>query len=144
MPEETTSLLASMPAGSTFHDLLQSFLERCKPATTGFSREVEEMLGVIHKELFEPSFSVETLKARCRIRDNNVSSRFRLATGIPLKAYMQHLRMEAAGLLLREHSAAVVDISTAIGFSHPQGFYRLFQKHYRCTPAEYRRRSMDS
>lgn len=141
MSLEEPLLSPSMPAGSTLHDVLQRFLRARKPEPGRFPREVEEMLAIIHESLFETQFSVKVLKARCRITDNNVSSRFRQKTGVPLKAYMQGLRMEAATKLLREDSAAIVDIATAVGFSYPQTFYRVFQKHYDCTPAEYRRRS---
>lgn len=141
MSSERPILSESRPGGSTLHDVLQRFLLTRKPPPGRFPREVDEMLAIIHESLFEPQFSVKVLKARCRITDNNVSSRFRLQTGIPLKAYMQVLRMEAATKLLKEHSSAIVDIATAIGFSYPQAFYRVFQKHYECTPAEYRRRS---
>ncbi len=131
--------------GTTAHADLDEALRRFRteqgPEKGQFPREVDEILAVVHDRLFEPDLSVEALRERCRITDNNVSSRFRFATGLTIKGYIQALRMEAAAMLLREHSSAVVDISHAIGFNYPQTFYRAFQSCFQCTPSAYRERA---
>ncbi len=133
------------PGGATAHaDLdqaLQAFLDEHGLERGQFPREVDEILAVVHDQLFEPELSVEALKERCRITDNNVSSRFRFATGQSIKSYIQSLRMAAAAMLLREHSSAIVDISHAVGFNYPQTFYRVFRSCFQCTPSVYRERA---
>jgi AraC-like DNA-binding protein len=104
------------------------------------SEELQSVLDCIHGHVFEPDLNVKTLKARCQIRDNNVSSRFRYTLGIGIKEYIESLRMEAAMLLLREEGLPVFHVAKAVGYAYEETFYRAFRRHFGCTPARHRRR----
>lgn len=121
---------------------LERFLQNRRPEDRGMPGEVKTLLHHIHDRLFDPDLSVKTLRSRCRLRDNNVSSRFRWLTGMTIKECIESLRMEAAAQLLRRSASPVFDIALSVGYSHPQTFYRAFEKTYECTPAIYRQRSM--
>jgi AraC-like DNA-binding protein len=113
-----------------------------RPAPSqGISRQVRKLLECIHTNLFDPNVSVKTLKARCGLRDNNVSCRFRCETGIYLHAYIAALRLEAATILLRRPELTVIEIAQLVGYYHLQTFYRAFKGRFRCTPAAFRRRA---
>ena len=104
--------------------------------------EIQVVLGYIHDNLFAADLSVKVLKSRCHIRDNNVSSRFRRAMGITIKDYIDSMRMEAAGMLLAHPSRiGVFDVAFSVGYEHPQTFYRVFHRKFKCTPAVYRKTS---
>jgi AraC-like DNA-binding protein len=102
-------------------------------------REIREVLAHIHQNLFDLRLNVRHLKSCCRIRDNNVSSRFRYLMGMTIKQYVEILRMEAASRLLRKEEIGILDVSVSVGYHNLQTFYRAFERYYGCTPASYRR-----
>lgn len=100
--------------------------------------EVQSLLDSIHRDPFDSNLNVKQLKARCRVRDNNVSSRFRRALGVTVKGYIEKLRMQAACHLLAFDSVTVFDIALSVGYYHPQTFYNVFRRRLGCTPSAYR------
>ncbi|HYU36044.1 MAG TPA: helix-turn-helix domain-containing protein [Thermoanaerobaculia bacterium] len=97
------------------------------------SREIREVLEHIHANLFDPDLNVQSIKRRCRIRDNNISCRFRHVLGITLKEYIETLRLNAA-LRLLEKRFPVFDVAMAVGYLYPQTFYRAFHRKFDRTP----------
>lgn len=120
---------------------LESFRSARQPDEKELSREVREVLGYIHRNLFDSDLNVQAIKARCRIRDNNISCRFRYQMGTTIKEYIESLRMEAARLLLEQQDVGVFDVAQSVGYYHLQTFYRAFQRQFECTPAAFRERS---
>ena len=118
--------------------ILEDFRLEHRPKDRDFPRVICEILDHINKTLFDSSLNVRSLKLHCRIRDNNISSRFRYVTGVTIKGYIEELRLEAAEFLLCERAISIFDVAASVGYSHPQTFYRAFQRKYGCTPAEYR------
>lgn len=98
------------------------------------SRELREVLEHIHTHLFDPDLNVQSLKTRCRIRDNNISCRFRHVLGITIKEYIETLRLNAA-LRLLEKQIPVFDVAMAVGYLYPQTFYRAFHRKFDRPPA---------
>ena len=125
--------------GRVAHEL-KAFQEEVWPLAQELPTEAQGMARCIHENLFDPDLSVKTLRARCGIRDNNASSRFRWTTGKTIREYIESLRMEAASLLLTKCDCAIFDIALSVGYNHPQTFYRAFERTFDCTPAVYRQR----
>lgn len=113
---------------------LDRFREDICPSSASLPREMREVLAHVHCHLFDPDLNVQTIKDRCRIRDNNVSCRFRRVMGITIKEYIESLRLEAAIRLL-EKRVPVFDVAISVGYDYPQTFYRAFQRRFDCTPA---------
>ncbi len=133
--------LAVMPQSQVAFHELEPFRVVNPLQTMKLSPEMLKVLHHIHENLFDAGLNVETLKFRCRIRDNNVSSRFRHVMGVTIKKYIESLRMQAAALLLQQRRRlGVFDVAHAVGYYHLQTFYNAFQRQYACTPASYRRR----
>lgn len=53
-------------------------------------------------------------------------------------SYINHLRVQYAGILLNETSIPITQIQRESGFASKTTFYKCFQEHYGCTPHEYR------
>ena len=124
------------------HSLLEQYLEQEKPQLDQHSREIRELVTCIHGNLFEPGLNVKMVRELCRIRDNNISSRFRRAMGRGIKAYIDNHRMVAAGILLRKTQWSIFDIAMEVGYSHVETFYQVFHRQYGCTPGSYRESGM--
>ncbi len=119
---------------------LRGFRQTHPPPIESVSSQVRTLLNQIHQGLFDASLNVKTLKSRCRIRNNNISCYFKLETGTSIRNYIESLRLEAASLLLQDGARSVFEVAQAIGYSHPQSFYRAFTRHFHCTPGAARRR----
>jgi AraC-like DNA-binding protein len=100
------------------------------PDPAPFSRPVRDLLTAIHASACDPTLSVQALKFRCRLRDNNISSRFRHEVGVPLKQYIDDLRLDIACELLRTGWASVTDAADAVGYVYVQTFYRAFKRRF--------------
>jgi AraC-like DNA-binding protein len=122
------------------HPLLAHYAEAEKPELDDLSRELRELIECIHQDLFEPGLNVKTVRQRCRIRDNNISSRFRRSFGRGIKAYIDGHRMAAACMLLTETKMAIFDIAMGVGYNHVETFYQVFHRSFDCTPGQYRQR----
>lgn len=118
---------------------LRAFSHQLRPPTQHLSRELREVLDCVHEHLFDTGLSVKTVKVRCGIRTNNISSRFRWRMGIGLRDYIEARRMEAADHLLRTTDIGIFDLAMSLGYEHETTFYRAFQRHFACTPSARRR-----
>lgn len=123
---------------------LQRFHLAHAPSTHGTSCHVRDLLHAIHETLFDPRLNVRLLKSRCRIRDNNVAYHFRDETGVSIKEYIEDLRIEAAGGLLRGGTCNNWEVAHAVGYTHLQTFYRAFRRQFGCTPGDFRDRPVPS
>jgi two-component system response regulator YesN len=119
--------------------VLEDVLRDRQPSHEDLPREIREVLAHIHRHPFDLQLNVRHLKSCCRIRDNNISSRFRYVVGMTIKQYVESLRMEAASRLLREEGIGIFDIAVSVGYDNLQTFYRAFERYHGCTPARHRR-----
>ncbi|MBY0493283.1 MAG: helix-turn-helix transcriptional regulator [Cyanobacteria bacterium] len=102
------------------------------------SRSVQQLLAAIHDDVFDPQLNVQSLRARCRVQDNNISSRFRSEVGQSIKDYIDGLRLDTARRLLQETNFSIFEVSLAVGYYHPQTFYRAFHRWFKCRPGDVR------
>jgi len=103
-------------------------------------REVREILDYANSHLFEEGLNVDVIRRACRMRNHNISSRFKLVIGISIRDYVEGQRMEVAIRLLGNPQLEVYLISASLGYSHQESFSRAFRRYFRCTPSEYRSR----
>jgi AraC-like DNA-binding protein len=101
--------------------------------------DIQRVLSYIEENAFDPELNVQRIKLHCRLRDNNVSSRFRFFTGTTIRDYLEARRMEAAADLLLQGTATILEVAFAVGYNNLQTFYGAFRRTFSCTPDEYRR-----
>lgn len=62
--------------------------------------------------------------------------------GLTLGQFLEQLRMEYAKKILKEKTYLTVDeVAIACGVKSRSAFYRLFRKHYGCSPCEYQQKA---
>lgn len=116
---------------------LERFRLENQPLAEELPRDLREVLKYIHEHVFDPSLNVGTVKSRCGIRNNNVSTRFRHAIGLGIREYIETLRLRAAGHLLKNEELEVYLVAMAVGYSYHESFCRAFQRFFGCPPSEY-------
>lgn len=109
----------------------------CKDA---FERDVTKALDYIEEHLFDQDLSVKQLKNQCSLRNNNISSRFKLRIGVGIRRYIEQRRMEAAKRLLASGKFRIYQIAAAVGYAYPETFCKAFKRVEGCTPCEFRTR----
>jgi transcriptional regulator GlxA family with amidase domain len=113
---------------------LEFFLQEL-PQTACLNRDVKAVLKFIHTHAFEPSLNVNTVKHGCRIRNNNISTRFRIELGLGIRDYIETLRLYAASRLLQSQRFEIYLVAMAVGYEHQETFCRAFRRHYGCSPS---------
>lgn len=114
-------------------------VHRTYPLQPEVSWQVRAVLTYIDEHLFEPTLHVCTIKTCCRIRDNNISCRFKHEIGCSVMEYVEAHRLAAAETLLRLGTLSVAEVAHLTGYANLQTFYRAFARSYRCTPATLKR-----
>ncbi len=108
---------------------------------------VPAWLGELEQELRQQAnFSggvaaVVALAGRC---PEHVCREYRRHFGRTPTATMNSSRMEYASLQLETTDMKILDLALDIGFQNLGHFYRTFEKHFNCTPREYRLQVMRS
>lgn len=124
---------------------LEAFRDENRPQKPdGLPRDVSEVLDYIHQHLFDPDLNVTTVRAGCRLRDNNISTRFRMALGRGIREHIEHLRLRAADQLLRESDLEVYLVAMAVGYDHQETFCRAFQRHFGASPSQTREEAREN
>jgi transcriptional regulator GlxA family with amidase domain len=98
------------------------------------SFRVRELIAAINEGLFDHALSVSALKVRCRVRDNNISSRFKYEVGVSIKDYILTLRLRAAREMIQLGRRPAAEVAYAVGFKYSQTFYRAYHRRYGTAP----------
>jgi transcriptional regulator GlxA family with amidase domain len=110
-------------------------LVRRQPHADSVVRRAEEWLA----EHFREAQAVAAVVAACKIPERSLKRRFKAATGSPLIAHVQNLRIEEAKRLLESEGIAAEEIAARVGYDNAAFFRRLFKRCTGLTPGAYRR-----
>jgi AraC-like DNA-binding protein len=119
--------------------LSRNYVEQATPASP-------ELLGLSRVRSFiesnyQDDISLQDLADIACMSKNTLLRAFtKYYGGSPIK-YLIHYRLTKASDLLREGNSSVTDVAYAVGFSDSSYFARQFQKAYRLTPREFRKRA---
>ena len=104
----------------------------------GADRRVHHLKKLFVDDLSH-DWSLDEMAERVNISASHLGRLFRSDTGLPPKAYLQHLRLEHAARLLRETFLTVKQIRLRIGYTDKTMFIKSFKTKYGTTPNEYRK-----
>jgi len=96
------------------------------------------LLRLIRRNLFHPRLTVERIKKTLKIGAHNVTSRFRKATGAPIRSYLEDRRLETASRLLLDCELSTQKIGRLVGYSGSEALSRAFKRRYGTRPRVYR------
>lgn len=119
--------------------LLESYFERqsalCRQAPVDdLFTKVLRFVTVNHNR----PVTMELLSRQFHYSVSTLSHLFRKNTGLALNEYIENLRLDEAGWLLRQSALSVSEIATCVGFCTPAYFSTVFKKKYGLSPKEYR------
>jgi AraC family transcriptional regulator len=83
--------------------------------------------------------SLDELATEARLSIFHFSRMFKRSVGVPPRVYLTRLRIEKACELLERTDLSITEIAQEVGYSSNQVLARVFMKHKRLSPSDYRR-----
>ena len=103
------------------------------------SPEIRRSVDFIHASYTE-NLSLQQVAASAALSPYHFLRLFKDQVGVTPHAYIRHLRLQRATLLLSRSDEPISDIASHLGFSSPGHFTESFRHHYGLTPSQYRAR----
>jgi AraC family transcriptional regulator len=102
----------------------------------------QRTIELMHARLAD-DISLDELAAEARLSPFHFARMFKQSVGVPPRVYLTQIRIEKACELLEKTDLPVTDIAFEVGYSSNQVLARVFLKHRRVTPTDYRRAMRD-
>lgn len=98
---------------------------------------VQNMQLYIQKH-YQKDLSIELLSCLFYMNRSYCSHIFKERTGISFVDYLNNIRLEKACQLLLHSDKKMYQIAKSVGYDNVKYFFRVFKKHYKITPEQYR------
>ncbi|MBX7484104.1 helix-turn-helix domain-containing protein [Qipengyuania qiaonensis] len=99
-------------------------------------------LDLMHARLAE-DVSLDELAAEAQLSPFHFARMFKQSLGVPPRVYLTRLRVEKACELLEQTDLPITQIAFEVGYSSNQVLARVFLKHMRMSPSDFRRAVRD-
>ncbi|MBN15856.1 MAG: AraC family transcriptional regulator [Pelagibacterium sp.] len=113
------------------------------PARGGLAPWAERRCLEMMRARLSQDISLDELAAEARLSPFHFARMFKQSIGVPPRVYLTQLRMEKTCQLLETTDLSVTEIAQEVGYSSNQVLARVFIKHQRMSPTEYRRAVRD-
>lgn len=113
------------------------------PTKGGLAPWAERHCLELIRERLSEDISLEELAAEVNLSPFHFARMFKQSVGVPPRAYLTRLRVGRARELLKTTDLSVTEIALEVGYSSSQVFARVFLKHMRMSPSDYRRAVRD-
>jgi AraC family transcriptional regulator len=97
---------------------------------------------LMHTRLSE-DISLDELASEARLSPFHFARMFKQSVGVPPRVYLTRLRVEKACELLEQTDLPITEIALEVGYSSNQVLARVFTKHVKMSPSDYRRAMRD-
>lgn len=112
-------------------------------AKGGLAPWAERRCRELMRERMAEDISLDELAAEAQLSTFHFARMFKQSVGMPPRVYLTRLRMEKACELLEHTSLPITEIAYEVGYSSNQVLARVFTKHMRVSPSDYRRAVRD-
>jgi AraC family transcriptional regulator len=112
-------------------------------AKSGLATWAERRCLEMMRARLSEDISLDDLAAEARLSPFHFARMFKQSLGVPPRVYLTRLRVEKACELLETTDLPITEIALEVGYSSSQVLARVFLKHMRSSPSEYRRAVRD-
>ncbi|MGQ3296854.1 helix-turn-helix domain-containing protein [Reyranella sp.] len=113
------------------------------PAKGGLAAWAERRCLELMQARLSEDISLDELAAEAQLSPFHFARMFKQSLGVPPRVYLTRLRVEKACELLEMTDLPITEIALEVGYSSNQVLARVFLKHMRLTPSDYRRAVRD-
>jgi AraC family transcriptional regulator len=114
-----------------------------KPAKGGLAPWAERRSLELLRARISEDISLDELAAEAQLSPFHFARMFKQSVGVPPRVHLTRLRLERACELLEKTDLPVTEIALKVGYSSNQVLARVFLKHRRMSPTDYRRAVRD-
>jgi signal transduction histidine kinase/ligand-binding sensor domain-containing protein/DNA-binding response OmpR family regulator len=100
---------------------------------------LKKCISIIEKNLQNDGFSAETLAAFLNLSNSSLYRKLKSLTNLSSAEFIRTIRIKRAAQLLQDKNKTVSEVAYEVGFNDIKNFREVFQKHFNCTPTEYRK-----
>lgn len=109
------------------------------PARGGLAPWAERRCLELMRARVSQDVSLDELAAEAKLSPFHFARMFKQSVGVPPRVYLTRLRVEKACELLGQTDLSITEIAQEVGYSSNQVLARVFLKHMRVSPSDYRR-----
>ncbi len=113
------------------------------PARGGLAPWAERRCLELMQARLSEDISLDELAAEAQLSPFHFARMFKQSLGVPPRVYLTRLRVEKACQLLEQTNLPITEIALEVGYSSNQVLARIFLKHMRLSPSDYRRAVRD-
>ncbi|HKJ78308.1 MAG TPA: hybrid sensor histidine kinase/response regulator transcription factor, partial [Prolixibacteraceae bacterium] len=99
---------------------------------------VKNAISTIEKNLQNPEFSSEVLASKLNMSSSSLYRKLKTITGISTAEFIRNIRIKRAAQLMADKQRTITEIAYDVGFNDLKHFRTVFQKHFECSPTEFR------
>jgi AraC family L-rhamnose operon regulatory protein RhaS len=114
-----------------------TYESKTDPLPSG-NREITDVILYLHSNYAE-KITVDQLTKTFNTNRTTLNEKFNAAVGFSIIAYLIHLRIQLAAVMLRDTTLSISEILHRVGFNDRTHFSRTFRKNMGCSPSEYRK-----
>ncbi len=137
------AMLESLTSLESLRKETLQILSDIQTSTTHISGSpiIEKTIAFIMKNYKEP-ISLKEISEHVSVSPAYLSKLFKKETGENITYFIQDIKMKYAKQMLQDGDYNIVEISRNLGFDSASYFTFLFQKHFGCSPSEYRKNNV--
>ena len=140
--ERMALLAVAKNAQELHHAFVQCVDDLCEQIHTvrrsGRWRIISDALFIIQEQYAQPTMGMAWLAQKLDLTPNYLSSLFSKEMGKTFSEYLEDYRMERARQLLKNTQMKVYEVASAVGYTDPKYFAKVFKQQCGKTPQEYR------
>ena len=136
---EPSRLLARAAGREILAELCRLGTAPLAPAKGGLAPWAERRCLELLRARLSQDISLDELAAEVQLSTFHFARMFKQSVGVPPRVYLTRLRLQKACELLEETDLPITAIALEVGYSSNQVLARVFIKHQRMSPSDYRR-----
>lgn len=102
--------------------------------------EIAAVIEYIEEHLMEERLDLESIAAAFNYSRYHLHRMFASVTGFPMHTYLMRRRLTEAARMLVFSKEPVLEIALASGYETQRSFSRAFQKYFKHSPSQYRKK----
>ena len=100
---------------------------------------LKKCISVIEKNLQNDGFSAESLATILSLSSSSLYRKLKSLTNLSSAEFIRSIRIKRAAQLLQDKNKTVSEVAYEVGFNDIKNFREVFQKHFNCSPSEFRK-----
>lgn len=115
----------------------------CRPTKAQYKPETRKIIEIINRN-YNKKISLNSISEEVNLSPSYLCRMFKSDVGMSVTAYINKLRMEKAGELIRiqDPYTYMKEIAVSVGIEDQLYFSRMFKKYFGLTPSEYRQKEL--